>query len=130
MACRCGFQFCWMCLADDQDYKHTRDGRPCNKFVEGDTSREQAVVRANLARYAHFFERFKSHETAQQLSTASLPEVQALMEKFNGELGAHGDLSFLEDATRQVVECRRVLKWSYAHGFFAIAGDERAKDYF
>merc|ERR1719487_2524758 len=39
------------------------------------------------------------------------------------------DCKFLEEATMQVIDCRRVLKWSYAYGYFA-KFDEQRKNYF
>jgi len=81
MACRCGHQFCWLCLADDMNYSHTRDGRPCNKFLE-QPDQEKETVRQNLARYAHFFERYRSHNHAQQVATqTTLPKFKEDMEK-------------------------------------------------
>merc|ERR1719506_2913069 len=130
MTCRCGYQFCWMCLADDRDYKHTRDGRPCNKFLE-QPSGEQEAVRANLARYAHFFERYKSHERSQEVAREkTLPSLETSMETLHQRSGDNfNDCRFLEAATRQVIDCRRVLKWSYAYGYFSKFSESR-KHYF
>jgi ariadne-1 len=130
MTCRCGFQFCWLCLADDRDYKHTRDGRPCNKFLEQPDG-DQEAVRANLVRYAHFFERYKSHERAQQVAREkTLPSLSKDMETLHQKSGDNfNDCKFLEEATLQVINCRRVLKWSYAYGYFA-KFDEQRKNYF
>jgi ariadne-1 len=130
MTCRCGFQFCWLCLADDRDYKHTRDGRPCNKFLEQPDG-DQEAVRANLVRYAHYFERYKSHERAQQVAREkTLPNLSKDMETLHQKSGDnYNDCKFLEEATVQVIDCRRVLKWSYAYGYFA-KFDEQRKNYF
>lgn len=130
MTCRCGFQFCWLCLADDRDYKHTRDGRPCNKFLEQPDG-DQEAVRANLVRYAHYFERYKSHERAQQVAREkTLPMLSKDMETLHQKSGDNFcDCKFLEEATMQVIDCRRVLKWSYAYGYFA-KFDEQRKNYF
>merc|ERR1719253_1215594 len=129
MVCRCGHQFCWLCLADDHNYSHTRDGRPCNKYLE-EPDGDKEAVRANLVRYAHYFERFKSHERAQQVAKEkTLPGLAASMEQLSQSIGNWMDVTFLEDATKQVVECRRVLKWSYAYGFLACLTGTK-KDYF
>ena len=81
--CRCGHQFCWLCLADDHGYKHTRDGRPCNKFQGEDAAdQEQEASRANLARYAHYFERYRAHHQSQKIAyDTTLPEVKSKMEE-------------------------------------------------
>jgi ariadne-1 len=88
-------------------------------------------VRANLVRYAHFFERFKSHERAQHVARVkTLPSLKKDMEIFHQKSGdSLLECKFLEEATMQVIVCRRVLKWSYAFGYFA-KFDETRKDYF
>lgn len=118
MVCRCGHQFCWLCLEDDFNYKHTRDGRPCNKYLEK-PDEETEKTRKNLARYAHYFERYRSHDHAQKLAAEqTLARIRARMEDLQKVFGSWNDVVFLEDAIQQVVECRRMLKWTYAFGYF------------
>jgi ariadne-1 len=119
MVCRCKHQFCWLCLADDFNYSHTRDGRPCNRFIE-EADAETQAVRQNLARYSHFFERYKSHERAQEVCREkTLATVEDAMKKLHDHIGDWMDVIFLKEATQQIENCRRVLKWSYAYGYFA-----------
>lgn len=119
MSCRCGHQFCWLCLADDYNYSHTRDGRPCNKFLEK-PDQEQEASRQNLARYAHFFDRYRSHNHAQQVAIdTTLPKFKEDMEKLHRHIGAWTEITFLEDAIQQIINCRRMLKWTYVYGYFA-----------
>lgn len=40
------------------------------------------------------------------------------------------EVEFLENAVKQIVECRRMLKWSYAFGFFAEWPEPHRKDLF
>jgi ariadne-1 len=130
MVCRCKHQFCWICLADDFNYSHTRDGRPCNKFKEEEADSETQDVRKNLARYSFFFERYKSHERAQEVcQEKTLVQVEEAMKKLHNHIGDWMDVTFLEEATRQVLNCRRILKWSYAYGYFA-PFDPQRKEYF
>lgn len=83
-----------------------------------------------MVRYAHFFERYKSHEKAQQLARdKTYPQTLAAMEQLHRHIGDWKDIAFLEDATQQVVECRRILKWSYAYGYFSNF-DESRQSYF
>jgi len=126
MKCRCGFEFCWLCGADDTNYQHTRDGRPCNSFQESAGDEEMEVARKNLARYAHFFERYRSHNHAQQIAqNKTLTAMRDNMERLQAAIGSWMEVTFIEDATRQVIECRRMLKWTYAFGFFAVFPEAR-----
>eukprot|EP00397_Hematodinium_sp_SG-2012_P015696 GEMP01015992.1.p1 GENE.GEMP01015992.1~~GEMP01015992.1.p1 ORF type:complete len:611 (+),score=146.80 GEMP01015992.1:84-1916(+) len=129
MVCRCSHQFCWLCLADDYNYSHTRDGRPCNKYLEAPDV-EKETSRRNLARYAHYFERYRSHHHAQKLAShKTLREIRSTMEDLQKQIGNWMDVMFLEEAIQQVIGCRRMLKWTYAHGYFAMHSPEE-KDFF
>ncbi|CAD7929791.1 unnamed protein product [Amoebophrya sp. A25] len=117
IVCRCGHQFCWLCLADDYNYSHTRDGRPCNKFMQPDEEKEHS--RKNLARYAHFFERFRAHEQSQSIAQQkTLKQVRGKMEDLQKLFGNWEDVLFLEEAIKQLIDCRRMLKWTYAFSYF------------
>lgn len=119
MVCRCGHQFCWLCSADDYNYSHTRDGRPCNKYLEA-PDLEKETSQRNLARYAHYFERYRSHHHAQKMAShKTLRDIRGTMEELQKQTGNWMDVTFLEDAIQQVIDCRRMLKWTYAHGYFA-----------
>jgi ariadne-1 len=37
------------------------------------------------------------------------------------------EMSFLVEAWQQIVECRRVLKWTYAYGYYLESDDEQAQ---
>mmetsp|Transcript_28142 Transcript_28142/g.71367 ORF Transcript_28142/g.71367 Transcript_28142/m.71367 type:complete len:1007 (-) Transcript_28142:415-3435(-) len=117
IVCRCGHQFCWLCLADDYNYSHTRDGRPCNKFINPDEEKEMS--RKNLARYAHFYERYRDHSQSQLIAQKkTLAEVRGKMEDLQRLFGNWEDVLFLEEAIKQVIDCRRMLKWTYAFAYF------------
>jgi len=129
MVCRCGHQFCWLCSEDDHNYGHTRDGRPCNKYLESpDVERESS--QRNLARYAHYFERYRSHDHAQKIAEGTTrKDVKRIMEMLQKQTGNWMDVTFLDEALQQLIVCRRMLKWTYAQGYFATYS-EKDKDFF
>ena len=73
-----------------------------------------------LARYMFFFGRFMNHQkggalAVKELATEIPKTIEILHEKFGLSIS---DLEFLQDALRQVAECRHVLKWTYVYGFY------------
>ena len=41
-----------------------------------------------------------------------------------------GQMSFLSEAWMQIVKCRRVLKWTYAYGFYLTDDNATRHDFF
>ncbi|KAL3834102.1 hypothetical protein ACJIZ3_008838 [Penstemon smallii] len=131
MTCRkpCGFQFCWLCLDPWKGHSN------CNKYPGGDTiidktNREHA--RKYLEKYAHYFERWASNDKSRKkalvdLSRARTEHIQTLADL---HLETHVRLQFVIEAWEQIVECRRILKWSYAYGFYMSDINKRKKNFF
>ncbi|GER28897.1 RING/U-box superfamily protein [Striga asiatica] len=129
MTCRapCEFQFCWLCLGPWRDHCSAS----CNMYVKTskENPEEQMRKRAknHLEMYSHYFERFDSNDKSRKralsdLKTASKEHLERLM-IMQGETKAQ--LKFVVDAWEQVVECRRVLKWSYAYGYYLAESGSR-----
>eukprot|EP00180_Rhodochaete_pulchella_P003157 Plantae.Rhodophyta-Rhodochaete_pulchella.ctg51978.p2 GENE.Plantae.Rhodophyta-Rhodochaete_pulchella.ctg51978~~Plantae.Rhodophyta-Rhodochaete_pulchella.ctg51978.p2 ORF type:complete len:116 (-),score=25.77 Plantae.Rhodophyta-Rhodochaete_pulchella.ctg51978:413-760(-) len=48
-----------------------------------------------------------------------MAQAQDKMRELHGSSNATWvELQFIEDATRRLLKCRHVLKWSYAHAFY------------
>ncbi|GFP88809.1 probable E3 ubiquitin-protein ligase ari8 [Phtheirospermum japonicum] len=110
MTCRkpCGHHFCWLCL---EEWKKHRFG-PCNGYKinfesvgESDGGREKAKL--HLERYTHYYERWDANEKARKKALDDLKTAK------NEHV-----LKFVVEAWEQIVECRRVLKWTYAYGYY------------
>ena len=55
------------------------------------------------------------------------PKIKILIEKLNTEKSYPiGELEFLEEALIEVIRCRRVLKWTYAYGYYLEDEKEKA----
>ncbi|XP_074352345.1 putative E3 ubiquitin-protein ligase ARI7 [Apium graveolens] len=124
MTCKppCKHEFCWICLGP----WNTHDSKACNGYKETVRRGECEVVRLRasaqeyIKRYAHYYERWAANEKSREKALADLSEIKnkklQKLEKKHCQRGEH--LSFVTEAWEQIVECRRVLKWTYVYGYY------------
>jgi len=108
MSCsHCRHQFCWICSGNWVG--HTS----CNRFVP--PSEEEAHKRAKheMERYMHFFTRFQNHEIGLKFAVKQRAQLQLRLDNISTADSMH----FLLDAADQVIQCRRVLMYTYVMGF-------------
>ena len=81
------------------------------------------------ARYLHYYKRFHLHSLAQDFVIKSAKETDARVIHFQEQNpdAVWIDAKFLEAANRQLVECRRVLKYSYAFACYLQDGDKKTR---
>ncbi|KAL5711399.1 RBR-type E3 ubiquitin transferase [Ranunculus cassubicifolius] len=117
----CNNRFCWTCLRSYDN--HTG---PCNAYVA--QSNDVQKAKEMLDRYAHYYERWAANKKSRQKAMEDLknvadPSVSALSEKMSG---SEIECKFITEAWLQIVECRRVLMWTYAYGYY-LPQEEKAK---
>ncbi|XVE55982.1 hypothetical protein DITRI_Ditri03aG0201000 [Diplodiscus trichospermus] len=124
MTCRapCRFEFCWLCL---QDWKNHGS---CNRYREIDEEKKREKAKRYLMRYKHYFERWATNQKSMKKVAADWKNVQGQQIEILGRFQAQPEaqLSFLTDAWQQIIECRRVLTWTYAYGYF-LSDEDPAK---
>jgi len=132
MTCRhCKHEFCWLCKGDWKDHGTATGGYySCNRYEEakkkGNCSEEErkaADAKNELQKYLHFYQRFDNHHKAREFAIKSLPKIQSRMKNLQ-ELkgGGFNDVAFLEKAVETVIECRKLLQWTYAMGYYMESG--------
>ena len=140
MTCRkpCGHEFCWMCLGTWKEHGEMTGGfYACNAFqknkVEGKYNEAEDIrkrAKKHLEKYTHYYERWAGNESSRQQAVKDLKQMQ---KNYIGRLGdiqwaTEAELKFITDAWLQIIECRRVLKWTYAYGYYLPEdGDKKAK---
>lgn len=124
----CRFEFCWLCLGDWSEHNDKTGGfYSCNRyeaakedkeFVEEERKREQA--KNYLEKYTHYYERWAGNQKSRDKAIADLREMQAVhLEKLGNNVKEPvSQLKFIIEAWQQIIECRRVLKWTYAYGYY------------
>lgn len=128
MTCqRCRYEFCWICMGDWNEHGANTGGYyKCNKFDSSpdvnDTSDQSDAARAkrDLDRYLHYYKRFHAHQEAQNFAKKQLKETESRMVQLQdaSDNTKWSDVEFLKIANEQLVECRRVLKYTYVFAYY------------
>ncbi|XP_026397164.1 probable E3 ubiquitin-protein ligase ARI8 [Papaver somniferum] len=116
----CGFEFCWICLVSINNHS-------CNRFKgdkgdRADDNLERDTARNHLAKYSHYYERWVSNHRSLDHAVESMKNMEIYRQleelRFILCLDDEKELKFIKDAWEKIIECRRVLKWSYAFGYY------------
>jgi ariadne-1 len=124
MTCRvCGHEFCWICMLNWPHSSH------CNRFENGSID-ETDVARAkrDLDRYLHHYNRYHAHDQAQVFAQKQLEATAKRIERLQKSSVTVEwlDVEVLKAANEQLVECRRVLKYTYIFGYYFDNAAEQA----
>jgi len=128
MSCKvCKHEFCWICMGPWTDHGSTTGGYyKCNRYDPQKPDKGQTEVqkaKAELDRYLHYYQRYHGHDAALKFAAKQREQAEARMVKIQeSEKSAWIDVQFLKQAVEQVIECRRVLKYTYVLGFFLVDG--------
>ncbi|KAL5201283.1 hypothetical protein ABZP36_035637 [Zizania latifolia] len=129
----CLHEFCWLCLGSWTEHRFG-DMTSCNRYNEAGNltddmaRREQGM--ASLDRYLHFYERWVAHGKARQKAVDDIVELESsggCLDQLSEATGVPvTDLCFLTEAYKQIAECRLILRWTYAYGYYHLG--ETASD--
>ncbi|XP_028780036.1 probable E3 ubiquitin-protein ligase ARI7 isoform X3 [Neltuma alba] len=135
----CKFEFCWLCLGTWSEHGERTGGfYACNRYeaakqegVYDEAERRREMAKNSLERYTHYYERWASNQSSRQKALADLHQMQTVhLERLSDtQCQPESQLKFITEAWLQIVECRRVLKWTYAYGYY-LPEHERAKKQF
>ncbi|XP_022965653.1 probable E3 ubiquitin-protein ligase ARI8 [Cucurbita maxima] len=124
----CKFEFCWLCLGPWSDHGERTGGfYACNRYetakqegVYDDAEKRREMAKNSLERYTHYYERWATNQSSRQKALADLHQMQTVhLEKLSDtQCQPESQLKFISEAWLQIVECRRVLKWTYAYGYY------------
>ncbi|KAG2308814.1 hypothetical protein Bca52824_028562 [Brassica carinata] len=123
----CYFEFCWICL---RAFPCPED---CNKYRGADEAKsKREMAKAALDRYMHYYERWASNQSSRLTAKSDLEMLQSVQLK---QLSDKQDtpetqLQFIVDAWLQIIECRRVLKWTFAYGYYLPQHEHAKKRFF
>ncbi|CAI9108233.1 OLC1v1007794C1 [Oldenlandia corymbosa var. corymbosa] len=134
MTCRvpCRFEFCWLCLGSWADHNKrlvAGGAYTCNGYLVNESGEKSAVdetemkrqmARKSLERYTHYYERWAANEASRKKAMSDLCQMQKvhIQRLSDTQRTPETHLKFIVDAWHQIIECRRVLKWTYAYGYY------------
>lgn len=86
-------------------------------------------AKRDLDRYLHYYKRFHAHSEAQKFAAKQLCDTdkRMIMLQESTDHAKWSDVEFLKTANEQLVECRRVLKFTYVHGYYLHPSEENKK---
>ncbi|KAJ6768238.1 RBR-TYPE E3 UBIQUITIN TRANSFERASE [Salix koriyanagi] len=124
----CKFEFCWLCLGAWSDHGERTGGfYACNRYetakqegVYDEAEKRREMAKNSLERYTHYYERWATNQASRQKALADLQQMQNVhLEKLSDtQCQPESQLKFILEAWLQIVECRRVLKWTYSYGYY------------
>ncbi|XP_068330529.1 probable E3 ubiquitin-protein ligase ARI8 isoform X2 [Pyrus communis] len=132
MRCRapCRFDFCWICLGE-WSRSHL-----CNSYLEGVKSnaseKRKEMAKMSLGRYVHHYERWIANHDSKQKALQDFRLVQDVhLKKLDKKYRQTNPiLSFVTEAWQEIIQCRRVLQWSYAYGFYIPENEDGKRRFF
>ncbi|KAK1318302.1 putative E3 ubiquitin-protein ligase ARI7 [Acorus calamus] len=136
----CKFEFCWLCLGAWSDHGERTGGfYSCNRYetakqegVYDEAERRREMAKNSLERYTHYYERWATNQASRQKALSDLHQMQTVqLEKLSDKQSQpESQLKFITEAWLQIVECRRVLKWTYAYGYYLPEHETAKKQFF
>ncbi|KFK31185.1 hypothetical protein AALP_AA6G079600 [Arabis alpina] len=123
----CKYEFCWTCLGDWDDGNHR-----CHKFRDDETETEREMAKKAIDRYVHYYERWAYNQSSRLKAMECLEKLQSeqLKKLSYKQSTSETHLQFTLDAWIQIIECRRVLKWTYAYGYYLPSHEHAKKQLF
>jgi len=128
MTCRkqsggCGHEFCWLCRGPWSEHGSETGGYyACNKYAASSAKDEDVKndqIRTELEYYMFYYHRYKSHKNAMSIADDQRRNADKKSDEILGKWQVRTqDTKFLQEATEQLLNNRRVLKWSYVYGFY------------
>ncbi|XP_052207743.1 probable E3 ubiquitin-protein ligase ARI7 isoform X2 [Diospyros lotus] len=130
----------WLCLGAWSDHGERTGGfYACNRYEaakqEGaydETERRREMAKNSLERYTHYYERWATNQSSRQKALADLHQMQTVyLERISDKQSQpESQLKFIIEAWLQIVECRRVLKWTYAYGYYLPEHEHAKRQFF
>eukprot|EP01017_Pseudomicrothorax_dubius_P048240 TRINITY_DN8750_c0_g1_i1.p1 TRINITY_DN8750_c0_g1~~TRINITY_DN8750_c0_g1_i1.p1 ORF type:complete len:304 (-),score=40.12 TRINITY_DN8750_c0_g1_i1:229-1140(-) len=132
MTCsQCRHEFCWICLGDWKQHGAQSGGfYQCNKFQESERiQNEQKQSEEDLKKFAFYSERFVEHLKSVKNAEVKLPKAISSLKSISDSLSIPcEDTHFLEEAITLVIECRRMIAFTYPLFYFTEFRKETFKE--
>ncbi|PWA63556.1 Zinc finger, C6HC-type [Artemisia annua] len=133
MTCRqpCGYRFCWLCLEPSD--RHTSCNGYWTKVVKvNKNDQKRELANEALERYTHHYVRWDANKRSRRQALLDLHKIKTIHLKRLSLIYCLPvrQLQFITDAWLQIVDCRRVLKWTYVYGYYIPKQEEAKKLFF
>ncbi|KAL6194207.1 hypothetical protein ACLB2K_035291 [Fragaria x ananassa] len=125
VSCLCSYDFCWNCTEETH--------RPvnCNTvklWILKNSAESENMNWLCLGAWSNHGERTGGFYACNRYEAAKQEGVMEKLSEIQGQ--PESQLKFLSDAWQQIVKCRRVLKWTYAYGYYLTEHESAKKQFF
>ncbi|KAF9589573.1 hypothetical protein IFM89_025699 [Coptis chinensis] len=102
--------------------------------LEGEYDEEEKrreMAKSIIEKYTHNYERWEANNKSRTKAVADLHQAETVLINNirDGQHESEGQVKFITEAWAQIIECRRVLQWTYAYGYY-LPEDEPTKRQF
>ncbi|GKV27954.1 hypothetical protein SLEP1_g37064 [Rubroshorea leprosula] len=118
----------WLCLGAWSEHGLRTGGfNSCNRYetakqdgVYNEDDKRREMAKNSLERYTHYYKRWATNQLSRQKALKDLQQMQTvhLAKLSDIQCQPLSQLKFITEAWLQIIECRRVLKWTYAYGYY------------
>ncbi|RID68307.1 hypothetical protein BRARA_C00475 [Brassica rapa] len=136
----CRHQFCWLCLGAWSEHGEGTGGPyTCNRYskakgqgLHDEAEMKREMAKHSLEKYTHYYERWAGNQTSRQKAIGDLEKFLSVdvMKLSDKQCIPETELGFITDAWLQIIECRRVLKWTYAYGYYLLESEQEKRQFF
>jgi len=89
------------------------------------------MAKSSLERYLHYYHRYNAHESSRKFESALREKaLNKMMELRARSESQTYDVTYLEQAVEQLIDCRRTLQFTYIYAFYLIDGSAEKKNLF
>jgi len=81
------------------------------------------MAKSSLERYLHYYHRYNAHESSRKFESALREKaLNKMMELRARSESQTYDVTYLEQAVEQLIDCRRTLQFTYIYAFYLVDG--------
>lgn len=93
---------------------------------------KREMAKHSLEKYTHYYERWAGNQMSRQKAIGDLQKFLSVdvMKLSDKQCIPETELGFITDAWLQIIECRRVLKWTYAYGYYLLESEQEKRQFF
>ncbi|KAA6390093.1 MAG: putative E3 ubiquitin-protein ligase ariadne-1, partial [Streblomastix strix] len=128
MTCsQCKHEFCWICLGNWSDHGSQTGGfYNCNRPQKSQGANDLDKAKERLEYFTHYHDRYQEHNKSMKFAENQMAEIQSKIRQFMQLRHCEERFAeFVKEGVILLIDCRRVLKWTYVLGYYMEKGERK-----